>query len=95
MCSAEKLIEEDDPYDPHLLIEFFQADFYPSFLRLNLKNNQVFLIIWAILKKWILDVEVLNPLTRNFFKLKPKNQGYQEKEKLKDGEDMDLRDDIL
>ena len=51
-------------------------------------------IIPAILKKWFLKV-FLNPVTRNYFKLKPKNQGAQEKEKLKDGEDMDLRDDIL
>jgi len=32
---------------------------------------------------------------RKYFKLKPKNQNCEEKEKLKDEESMDLRDDLL
>jgi len=27
-----KILTDDDPYDPNLLIEFFQAEIYPSFL---------------------------------------------------------------
>lgn len=43
-----KYVLEHDPYDPNLLIEFFQSDFYPSSLRL------VFEIILglAIMTKW-------------------------------------------
>jgi len=55
----EKLTKEDDPYDPNLLIEFFQADFYPSFLRMVSKMRienveiQYFLkLVQEIISNW-------------------------------------------